>query len=197
VANVSRDRVTIDLRGMGVRLHACAVARQVTAAALARRAIVTLLDGESVETAAHLRQAQGARPVRERMVKLTLRLPTTHVAVLVARARAADVSQGVYVAGLLDGSPLGPLPPDHRDAVAALARSSDHLATMSADVNDFMRLARAGKSDELERYRARVMSLTDDVRQHLIAASQLVAELKAARRPHGQHRHAPAKASWA
>lgn len=196
MANVSRDRVTIDLRGMGARLQACAVARQVTTAALARKAIVTLLDGES-ESVAHLHQAQGARPVRERMVKLTLRLPATHAAVLVARARAADVSQGVYVAGLLDGSPPGPLPPDHHDAIAALARSSDHLATMSADINDFMRLARAGKSDELERYRARVMSLTDDVRQHLIAASQLVAELKAARRPHGQHRHAPAKASWA
>jgi len=197
VANVSRDRVTIDLRGMGARLQACAVSQQVTAAALARRAIVTLLDGESVESVVQLHQAQGARPDRERMVKLTLRLPATHAVVLVERARAADVSQGIYMAGLLDGSPPGPLRLDHRDAVAALVRSSDHLATMSADINDFMRLARAGKSEELERYRRTVMSLTDDVRKHLITASQLVAELKAARRPHGQHLQAPARASWA
>jgi len=197
VANLSRDRVTIDLRGMGARLQACAAARQLTTAALARRAIVTLLDGESGEPFAYVARTQGPRPVRARMVKLTLRLPATHAAVLAARARAAEVSQGIYMAGLLDGSPPEPLPPDHHDAVAALVRSSDHLATMSADINDFMRLARAGKSEELERYRANVMSLTDDVRKHLIAASQLVAEFKAARRPYGQHRPAPAKVSWA
>lgn len=197
MANLSRDRVTIDLRGVGARLQACAAARQLTTAALARKAIVTLLDGESGEPFAYVARTQGPRPVRGRMVKLTLRLPATHAAVLAGRARAADVSQGIYMAGLLDGSPPGPLPPDHHDAVAALVRSSDHLATMSADINDFMRLARAGKSQEMERYRANVMSLTDDVRKHLITASQLVAEFKAAKRPYCQHRPAPAKAGWA
>lgn len=47
------------------------------------------------------------------VVKVTLRLSVAHAVVLASRARVADVSQGRYVAGLIDGKPAQPRAPDH------------------------------------------------------------------------------------
>lgn len=117
-----------------------------------------------------------------RPVKVTLRLSAAHAIALATRARAADVSQGAYVAGLIDDTPPTPLPPDHMYAVAALVGSTDQLAAMGADLNAFVRLLGRGSSTEIERYRAGIMSLTDDVRRHLALAAALAAELRSTRR---------------
>jgi hypothetical protein len=53
---------------------------------------------------------------------------------------------------------------------------------MGADLNAFMRLLVRGSSPEIERYRAGILSLADDVRSHLASAALLVAELRSARR---------------
>lgn len=177
----SRDRVTIELRGLRERLHTLAAARRLTAAALARKALVALLDDEPSD--GDTSYSDTAMRSGGRIVKVTLRLSAAHAAALATRARAADVSQGTYVAGLIHGTPPGPLPPDHTHAVAALVGSTDQLAAMSTDINAFMRLLGRGSSSEIERYRAGVMSLADDVRKHLALAAPLVAELKSARRP--------------
>lgn len=175
----SRDRVTIELRGLRERLHTLAAARRLTAAALARKALVALLDDEPSD--GDTSYSDTAIRSGGRIVKVTLRLSAAHAAALATRARAADVSQGTYVAGLIHGTPPGPLPPDHTHAVAALV-GTDQLAAMSTDINAFMRLLGRGSSSEIERYRAGVMSLADDVRKHLALAAPLVAELKSARR---------------
>ena len=44
-------------------------------------------------------------------VKVTVRMSATHAVTLATRAHSADVSQGAYVAGLLDNAPPPPLPP--------------------------------------------------------------------------------------
>jgi hypothetical protein len=98
------------------------------------------------------------------------------------RARAADVSQGAYVAGLINGAAPDPRPPDHAHAVAALTASTDQLAAMGTDLNAFIRLLGRGSSSEVERYRAGIMTLADDVRSHLATVAPLVAELRSARR---------------
>jgi hypothetical protein len=177
----SRDRVTIELRGMRERLQALAATRKLTTAAFVRKALVAVLDDEPS------RADDGGRDDiiasnGGHVVKVTLRLSEAHAVALASRARAAEVSQGAYVARLIDGVPAEPLPPDHGQAVAALVASTDHLAAMGADLNAFMRLLRRGSSSEIERYRAGIMSLADDVRCHLALAAPLVAELKSARR---------------
>ena len=53
---------------------------------------------------------------------------------------------------------------------------------MGTDLNAFMRLLVRGSSTEIERYRAGIMSLIDDVRSHLALAAPLVADLRSARR---------------
>jgi hypothetical protein len=175
----ARDRVTIELRGMRERLNALAAARKMTTAALARKALGTLLDDEQSDDQIGSNDTTASDA---QVVKVTLRLSAAHAAALVTRARAADVSQGAYVAGLIDGTPPNPLPPDHANAVAALVSSTNQLATMGADLNAFMRLLVRGSSPEIERYRAGILSLADDVRSHLALAALLVAELKSARK---------------
>jgi hypothetical protein len=180
VGRCTRDRVTIELRGMRERLQTIATVRGMTTAALIRKALVQLLDDPSDNGATC--RSDPAMTRHSPIVKVTIRLAAAHAMALAPRARAADVSQGIYVARLLDGTPPTPLSPDHARAVAALVGSTDQLAAMSADINAFMRLLGRGSSSEVERYRAGVMSLSDAVRSHLAMAASLVARLGGARK---------------
>jgi hypothetical protein len=184
----SRDRVTLELRGLRERLQALAASRQMTTAALVRQMLMALLDEEAGEgdTRRNLPAIPAtatATVIDTPVVKVTLRLPTSHAIALARRARAADVSQGAYVVGLIDGEPPNPVPPDHARTVAALLASTDQLAVIGTDLNAFLRLLGRRSSSELERYRAGIMSLAEDVRGHLALAAALVAELRSARRP--------------
>jgi hypothetical protein len=176
--SLQRDRVTVDLRGLGDQLHALASTQGTSSAALVRRSLRALLDNSNTD--AHEIDDADRAPIGK-VVKVTLRLPAAHAFLLSRRARAADVSQGDYVAGLLDGTPRVPPPPDHAQAIAALARSTDQLAVISTDLNAFMRLVGCVPRSELERYRAGILTLADDVRRHLAIAASFIAELKPAR----------------
>ena len=175
----SRDRVTLDLRGLGNRLQALAAARGTTASALVRKAALALLEVDPTTGS-----PSDARPaIRDgSFVKVTLRIPAASAVLLAARSRRADVSQGTFVAGLLDGAPLSPLPHDHGQAVRALMASTDRLAVMSTDLNAFLRPLGRVPAAEVERYRAGLLTLAADVRSHLAAAAQLMAELRPMRR---------------
>lgn len=173
-----RDRVTVDLRGMRRQLQAQATQRQMTAAALVRQAVTAMLDNAPFE-AGDSRSADGQSDTQ--VIKVTVRLSAAHAVVLASRAHAADVSQGRYIARLIDGTPAQPQAPGHVHAVAALMASTDRLAALSADLNAFMRLVGRTPASELEPYRGSLRSLADDVRAHLASAAALVAALRASR----------------
>jgi hypothetical protein len=176
----ARDRVSVDLRGLGDRLRAQAQRQQTTPAALTRRAVRLLLNhqlgGEQPAIAEPVQHP--ARGIE----KVTLRVSGAHATSLTTRARAADMSQGDYVASLLDGVAPAAMPADHASAVKALMASTDRVAAMSADLNAFLRILGRASVPQLEPYRASITSLTKDVRQHLAVAAALVAELRPARR---------------
>jgi hypothetical protein len=176
----ARDRITIELRGLRERLHTLAIARKTTTSALARQALVSLLEDEPSDACHPMHQANTA--CDGLVVKVTLRLSATHAVALATRARAADVSQGAFVAALIDGNPPTPLPHDHADAVAAVVASTDQLAVICTDINALTRLAQIGAKEEVQSYRARVWNLVDDVRGHLAMVAPLVAALKSVRR---------------
>ena len=69
-----RERVTIDLRGIGPRLHAHAAARGKTTASVVRAAVVAMLDAEGASE----EPIVGAEPVDARAVKVTVRLGVWH-----------------------------------------------------------------------------------------------------------------------
>lgn len=174
----SRDRVTIDLRGLGPRLQVQADKLGITAAALVRRAVLEVLDDAP---SAVYDGESGDQALSTQVVKVTLRLSAAHAFLLARRARVAEVSQGKYVAGLIEGTPEPPRAADHASAVAALMTSTDRLAALSADLNAFMRLVGRVPRTELEPYRASIQSLRVDVRKHLASAAELVATLQATR----------------
>lgn len=172
-----RDRVTVDLRGAGARIHERAAAQGLTTAAFVRQAVHALTEQpvSSVDV-----PAAGSRKPDQQIVKVTLRLSAAHAVLLATRARKADVSQGAYLAGLLDGLPPPPSTLERAEGISALLRSTDQLAVIGADLNGFMRLLRLGSSAGIEAYRDGVMSLTGDVRRHLEIASQYLADVRRA-----------------
>lgn len=142
-----------------------------TVAAFARRALLGTIP-DTADLPALL--APDGSPERG-AIKVTVRVPAVHALLLGKRARAADVSQGRYPAGLNEGTAVF-RSPDRREALAALVRSTDELASLSSDLNAFMRLLRLGASEQLENYRARIFSLAADVHRHLEVAGRVLAD---------------------
>lgn len=171
----ARDRVTIDLRGMGSRLHMLASRRRTPASVLVRRAVVAMLDAEVVE--GDQDDPAGGDHVR-RVAKITLRMPAEHALLLAKRARGADVSQGAYVASLLEGTPAPPRAPDYARVVEALLVSSNRLADLSPDLNGIARLVARDPKGELARYAGHIDALAADVRQHIAVAAALLTSLR-------------------
>ena len=170
----TRDRVTVDLRGLAPAVKAHASARNMTLAAFARAVMVDAL--RQAEAAPfHLLQGGGLEdgPV----VKLTLSLPLRQASWLVEHARAAGLSYGTYLASVIDGTPA---PGGLSEAVRALSASTAQLAALSTDLNDYVRLLRRLNYAEAEQYRQRVVSMFDEVRQHMRLDAALSAEVRAA-----------------
>lgn len=175
-----RDRVTIDLRGMREPLQTRARVNQMTPAALVRQAVLAYLAAKSGD------QKPDPRPLKyvreEQVVKVTLRLPAGHAALMNYQARIANVSQSIYVAALIEGAPP---PRNHTQTVAALQASTNKLAVISTDLSAYLRIlhmVKPGASQELDRYQAGIDTLNEDIGRHLNTAAELVAELRATRR---------------
>ncbi len=180
MAGAHRDRMTIDLRGLGPALRAHAKARRLTLAAAARSALAAALQDALPADASEVDWAQDH--AADSSIKLTLRLRRGAANRLATRARAAGLPSGAYLATLLDGTPAPPLAADHEQAVAALGASTERLAVISADVNELIRVV--GRSDvpAARQLDDRIVSLAGDVRQHLVLASRLMTALKPAAR---------------
>jgi len=105
-------------------MWARAAQERITTAALVRRALLLMLDEGRP---AHDDTVSADKRAVGQVVKVTLRLSSTHAAVLAGQARAADVTQGKYVCGLLDACPPLPLSADHSAAVTELRASTDRV----------------------------------------------------------------------
>jgi hypothetical protein len=173
MVSASRDRVIIDLRGIGDAVRSAAAQRGITVAHLARQALLSTT-AESELTVAP--PGSDSPTLSFSSAKLTLRLPQPHADALIVNAVGLGLSYGEYVARLVNGTPL-PRPAGERAADrAALLASSDQLAALSADLNAFMRLLRSGDSAEVEKYRHRIETVDADIRDHLDLASKFIAQ---------------------
>ena len=126
--------------------------------------------------------AIGTRPV-----KLGFRISADLAAVLTTRARECGLSQAAYLARLIAGAPTPSL-----DVVVTLGSSADRLATVSADLNELIRVLGRDASSSGPLVEQLLKPLTHDVREHLRLASRVVAELRPARTP--PHRRVDATA---
>ncbi len=174
----ARDRVTLDLRGLAPRLKAYACEHGRTPAAAIRLALVQALESHPADDS----QDESGEPVSTTMTKVTLRVSADHATRLAQRARASERSKGGYVSALLDGDCPPAIPASHDAAIQTLTKSTDHLAVLSADLSGFLRAVGHPPNAELQRYRASVVCVVEDVRKHLVLASALMADIRAARR---------------
>lgn len=115
-------------------------------------------------------------------VKVTIRLPAIHGRLLATRARRADVSQGAYVAGLIEGAPLAPKMPDHAEVLQALCQSTSNLAALAVHLHALGRTSGRGAHVDLAPHCASLNRLEDIVSEHVRLASRLIADIKATRR---------------
>jgi hypothetical protein len=181
VAGPSRDRVTIDLRGIGDAVRAAAAVRGMGVAQLVRRALVMSLDLRPTATVAPVnpgsdRQTPRLTPTRE-TAKLTLRLPQPHADALMLNACALGLSYGDYVGRLVAGSRL-PQPLAERQADrAALMASNDRMAALSTDLVALVTLLRQAKVEQARPYRDRLETADAEIRRHLDRASALIDRL--------------------
>ena len=169
----ARDRVTVDLRGIGSAVKAEAAARNVSLAAFARAAMVEALK-QTVDEPKDLGEIV---PDDGQTIKLTLRLPMSEAGWLVEHARAAGVSYGTFLVSVIDGAPC---PGSLAEAVRSLTESTDQMAALSRDLSAGIRLLGAAKIEETRKYRQQVVVLFDEVRQHLRLTSALAGEVRRA-----------------
>lgn len=171
------------LGSLGPRLRAEARRQRTTMADLVRRATLKMLD----DIQGQLDEGVAAQPFEHsgRNVNFHLHMPAVFASELTQRARAAFMTRGEFVWSLLKGISPAALPPDHAAAVHALRSSTDHLAALSTDMGELLRLLarQTPSTDAMASHQAALSSLDKDLRQHLKAASVLIAELRPYRRP--------------
>jgi len=171
MARRSRDRVTIDLCGIGDAARAAAQASDTTLAVFARQALIAALPSSVGTLLPH------AEPRGEAggTIKLSVRLSPDDSAVLATQAVMLGLSQARLIALLIRRAEL-PRRSIERDADRATLRAStEQLAALSVDLQQFMRLLRHG-SAAVERYRQRIESVDTDIRAHLDRASAFLAD---------------------
>jgi hypothetical protein len=171
MARRARDRVTIDLCGIGDAARAAAQAGDTTLAVFARQALIAALPADAAVLLPRTEPPGDAGGT----AKLSVRLSQDDSAVLAMQAAMRGVSQARLVALLIRGADL----PGRwfvRDADRAILRAStDQLAALSVDLQQFMRLLRLGSSEGVERYRARLQGVDGELRAHVDRASAFLA----------------------
>lgn len=167
-----RERTTLDLRGLGPALRAHAKQCNLPVSSVARMAIAKMLETSGVALV-KVCDGQFEAAARE-PVKVTLRMPARIAREMATRARAIGLSHGAFVGTLIDATPMAR---DHREAVQALAVSTDRLATAAADLNDFARLMRR-TSPSADHVDDAVATVVREVRAHLRVAARLVGDMK-------------------
>lgn len=184
---VFRERVSIDLRGYGPTLHAIAEVQHTSVAALVRTVLAEWLQTRSViGTGIAVDAPVLAGPLSLHgpavVTKVTLRMSVAQAAQLALQARAAELSQGTYVARLLEALAVPPVPRDLRENRATLVRSTATLAALSGDLRALARMPDRGASPTLMMLKAPAAGIAETINQHLVLAASFMAALTPCRR---------------
>ena len=170
--DASRDRVTIDLRGIGDAVRAAAATRNVTLAHFARQTLMAALPAgsEPPRQESEFTSYLGQRSV----TKLTLRMSRDDAELLIAKAATLDLPYGQFVAHLVNGRPL-PMPAaDRRAEILALRTSNDHLSVIASDISLLLRSLTRRDSGSFNWLHHRLTSLDTDIAQHLQRAAAVI-----------------------
>ena len=172
----SHDFVTVDMRGLKAALVARAQAERVSVSVLVRGAVAREL-GLAMAAADH--QATSARATSSAAsVKLSIRMTPEEASLLAASARAAGLSRGAYLSGLIADVPVLASGANRADHIAVLIASSAELSTLSRNIHHLTSLLREGNVRPALEYRQMLDTLAGDVRRHLTLAASVLADLR-------------------
>jgi hypothetical protein len=168
--------VAVDMRGLKAALVARAQVQRTTVSALVRTAVAREL---GVPEAAPLGAAMPVpTPRHQKPVKLSIRLAPAVADRFDAAARAAGLSRGAYLAGLVAGVPMLSHGAGRQELLAALIASNAEMSTLSRDLRHLTSLRRRGSIQAAREYRQTLDDVADDVHGHLRLASGVLAELR-------------------
>ena len=178
--STAREYFTVDLRGLRVALAARAGADGVTESDVLRSALVARLGADarvSMPAPSNIAAMLG----RQSRAKLSVRL--THLAAhrLDQNSRAAGLSRGAYLTGLINGVAPVVTSSDRIALSSALNHSAAELAVLGRDIRHLIQLLNTGSLEAARRYRQRFDTVDVDVRKHLELSARVLAELV----PHG------------
>jgi hypothetical protein len=176
----AREFFIVDLRGLRAALTARARQSGMTESDVLRYALAVALgrDGQSAATAT---QAALDNQPSTTQVKLSIRLSRVAPHRLDVNARAVGLSRGAYLGRVIAGAPPVIASRDRLAAAAALSASAAELAVFCRDVHRLAQLLRDGEIRAAFPYRERLDVLDADVRAHLEAAANVLADLAPAR----------------
>lgn len=168
----TRDRVTVDLCGIGDAARAAAQAHDLTLAVFARQAVIAALPSN---VGALLPKAEPRGEVGS-TIKLSVRLSADDSALLAMQAAMLGVSQARLITLLIRRAELPRRSIEREADRAALRASTEQLATLSVDLQQFMRQLRRASAEGVARYAARLQAVDLDLRAHLDRASAFLVD---------------------
>ena len=187
MAPSSRDRISVDLRGLKAALFEQARAHGVSPSRLVRDALAEAL-GQSDSSGFDRTATTAAVPIESR-VRLSLRMSREEAEVILAVARHAGLPPGAFIAGLVAGVPALTNGANRTDHLAALIASSAELSTLSRNIHHLASLLREGNVRPALVYRVMLDTLAGDVRGHLTLAASVLADLRPRSRSAKRSKH--------
>lgn len=172
--STSRDRITVDLRGLRAALFAQARASGVRPSDFVRSSLVASLAGSAPSVPAEPGSAAVTSTDR---VRLTLRMARSDARATIRAAREAGLQPGDLVADLVARVPVH-LVAQRPEHLAQLAASSAELSTLSRNIHHLTRLLREGSTRAAMEYRGMLDALAADVRTHLLLAADVLGRSK-------------------
>jgi len=176
MAPSSRDRISVDLRGLKAPLFERARVLGVSPSGLVRDALIEAL-GQTEPSGLDRVATRASLPIEDR-VRLSLRMSREEARATLAAARQAGLAPGAYVAGLVAGVPALAGGANRAEHIAALIASSAELSTLSRNIHHLTSLLRHGAVRAAQEYREMLDTLAGDVRGHLSLASGVLADLR-------------------
>ena len=185
----THDFVTVDMRGLKAALVARAQEQRVSVSVLVRGAVARDI-GRQGEAQSGQVEAQSRSASSTTTVKLSIRMTQDEVRKLVEGARAARLSRGAYLSGLIADVPVLSAGGGRAEHIAALVTSSAELSTLSRSIHRLTALLRQANVEPARPYRGKLDALAGDVRRHLELASHVLADLQPRNRGDSTSTHA-------
>ena len=189
MAPSSRDRISVDLRGLKATLRERAHAAGMLPSDVVRKVLADAL-GQPAESFV-LRPPPARHEQYASRARLSLRMSRAQSASVIEAARRAGMNPGDYVANLVAGVPALLGGARRAEHVAALIASCAEMSSLSRNVHSLNLLLREGSSRAAQEYRVMLDTLANDVREHLRLASTVLTELRPRRAPDAASKKSP------